>query len=283
MLLAGDIGGTKTRIAVFSLEDGPRAPLAEKTYISKQFPNLEALVRQFRSEFDLPVSRASFGVAGPVIEGEATITNLPWRINRNHLMEELSLADVHLMNDLESIAAAITTLESTELHTLNQGNPQPGGTIAIIAPGTGLGEAFLTWDGVKYLPHPSEGGHTDFAPINHLELDLLKYLMDETGLDHVSYELVCSGRGLPNIYNFLKESEYAREPQWLTQQLSEANDPTPVIANTALDESKSCALCTTTLDMFVSILGSESGNMAGYPASYPARFGKEYLYDRIQR
>jgi glucokinase len=260
MLLAGDIGGTKTNLAVFSAETGLRAPLAEATFPSADYPSLEALVREFLDQVDLKVDRASFGVAGPVAAGRAEITNLPWVMDGTQLQEVLNLSSVRLLNDLAAIAHAVPFLEPDDLHTLNVGQPVPAGTMAVIAPGTGLGEAFLTWGGSRYRPHASEGGHTDFAPTNPLEVELLRYLQDRFG--HVSCERVCSGRGLPNIYAYLKDSGYADEPAWLAEQLAAADDPTPVIVNTALDEEKPCELCVATLNTFVSILGAEAGNLA---------------------
>lgn len=260
MLLAADIGGTKTDLAVFSPEAGPRAPLAEARFPSADYPSLEALVREFLSQMDVKVERASLGVAGPVVAGRATITNLPWVMEEEQLQAALHLSSVRLLNDLNAIAHAVPFLESADLHTLNEGQPTPDGAIAVVAPGTGLGEAFLTWDGASYRPHASEGGHADFAPNNVLEADLLRYLQGR--FQHVSYELVCSGRGLPNIYAFLKDSGYSGEPAWLAERLAGADDPTPVIVNAALDGEKPCELCVATLNTFVSILGAEAGNLA---------------------
>ncbi len=260
MLLAGDIGGTKTRLAVFSPEAGLRAPLAEKTFPSASYPGLEALASEFLAQVSLPVERASFGVAGPVVAGQATITNLPWVMDERQLQEALNLSSVRLLNDLEAVAQAVPLLEATDLHTLNEGQPAPGGAMAVIAPGTGLGEAFLTWDGARYRPHASEGGHVDFAPTNPFEIELLRYLQGRFG--RVSYERVCAGPGLLNIYAYLKDSRYAQESAWLAEQLTAADDPTPVIANAALHEEKPCTLCAATLKVFVSILGAEAGNLA---------------------
>jgi hypothetical protein len=177
-LLAGDIGGTKTNLAIFASQTGPRTPLAQATFPSTDYPNLETLVGEFLSQIDLPVERASFGVAGPVVAGQATITNLPWVIDEQRLQDALKLAPVRLLNDLQAIANGVPFLEPPDLHTLNEGQPAAGGAIAVVAPGTGLGEAFLSWDGARYRPHPSEGGHADFAPNTPLEVDLLRYLLD---------------------------------------------------------------------------------------------------------
>jgi glucokinase len=276
MLLAGDIGGTKTNLAVFSPEDGPRAPLTEATFPSADYSSLEALVREFLAQVNLQVERASFGVAGPVAAGRSTITNLPWMMEETQLRKELNLSSVRLLNDLAAIAHAVPFLEPADLHTLNVGQPTPGRAIAVIAPGTGLGEAFLTWDGSRYRPHGSEGGHADFASTNPFEVELLRYLQNR--FEHVSYERVCSGRGLPNIYAYLKDSGYADEPTWLAERLAAADDPTPVIVNaalrqpfdgaqdkaqdTAFDGERPCELCVAALSAFVSILGAEAGNLA---------------------
>jgi glucokinase len=260
MLLAGDIGGTKTNLAVFSPQVGPKAPLAEATFPSGRYPSLEEIAQEFLNQVDLTVQRASFGVAGPVVGGRATITNLPWVIDERQLQKALNLSSVHLLNDLAVIASAIPFLEADDLHTLNEGAPVPGGAMAVIAPGTGLGEAFLTWDGSHYRAHGSEGGHAGFSPSNILETEMLRYLMDR--FDHVSCERVCSGKGIPNIYAFLKDSSYAEEPDWLAEKLAVADDPTPVIANNALNSERSCELCVATINTFVSILGAEAGNLA---------------------
>jgi glucokinase len=260
MLLAGDIGGTKTNVAIFSPKDGPRIPLVEATFPSARYPTLEAVVREFLSRVDLAVSRACFGVAGPVVNGRATVTNLPWEMEETQLARTLELKSVFLLNDLESIANAIPLLEGDDLYTLNDRDLTPGGAIAVIAPGTGLGEAFLTWNGSQYEAHPSEGGHADFGPSNELESGLVRYLLDIYG--HASWERVCSGIGLPNIYAYLKASSYAEEPSWFADKLAAASDPTPVIVNNALGEGERCELCVATLNTFVSALGAEAGNLA---------------------
>jgi glucokinase len=258
-ILAGDIGGTKTTLAVFSSEKGLDSPMTEKTFPSVDYPSLEALVSDFFTQTGMKVKGASFGVSGPVVEGRASITNLPWVMSEGQLREELGLSSVHLLNDLVAIAHALPSLKAADLHTLNQGDPAPGGAMAIVAPGTGLGEAYLTWDGSRYRAHASEGGHTDFAPNNPLEIDLLRYL--QARCDHVSYERVCSGMGLPNIYSFLKDSGYGEEPAWLAEKLAQAEDPTPYIASAGLDAESPCGICSLALKTFVSILGAEAGNL----------------------
>ncbi|MFO8035680.1 MAG: glucokinase [Anaerolineales bacterium] len=260
MLLAGDIGGTKTNLALFSVERGPRDPLTEATFPSREYANLGDLVREFLSEVDHPVESASFGVAGPVVDRQVEVTNLPWVIDAKTLEEQLDIHPVRLLNDLEAIAHAVPFLESDDVYTLNKGKQVREGNKAVIAPGTGLGEAFLTWDGSRYRAYPSEGGHVDFGPTTPLQMDMLHYLQEK--FDRVSYERVCSGIGIPHIYEFLKESGHAKEPEWLSKKLAEVDDPTPVIAKAALAEGRTCDLCQVTMDTFVSVLGAEAGNLA---------------------
>jgi len=260
MLLAGDIGGTKTNVGIFSTEKGPREPIAEDTFQSAHYPDLETLVIEFLSKVSLNVKLASFGVAGPVVEGQAKITNLPWVIKDSRLREKLRLDSVCLFNDLTAIAYGVRSLEHEDLYTLNKGKPVSHGTLAVIAPGTGLGEALLIWNGERYLSCPSERGHADFGPNSSLEIDLLRYLHKKMG--HVSFERICSGQGLPNIYSYLKETDYAEEQGWLAEQLILTDDQTPLIVNSAIDNEKPCELCRAALDIFVSALGAEAGNLA---------------------
>ena len=262
MLLAGDIGGTKTNLAIYTHEHGQHMPVVEGTFPSANYPSLEAIVLEFLSQIKLPrpLDHATFGVAGPVVNHSATITNLPWVMEETQLEQILHIPSVRLLNDLEAIANAVPYLGLDDISTLNEGHAVPGGTIAVIAPGTGLGEAFLTWDSTKYFAHTSEGGHADFAPSNDLEIELLRYLFEH--LTHVSFERVCSGRGIPNIYRFLKERGHAVEPPELAEQLSAVDDPTPIIFNAALRADAPVEICIATLDTFVSILGAEAGNLA---------------------
>ena len=268
MLLAGDIGGTKTSLAIYSAAQGVGAPLATATFRSADYPSLELVadtfMKQLRAEpggiDTAAIDRAAFGVSGPVVAGSATITNLPWVMREADLAAALHLKHVRLLNDLQSIALAVPTIPAARLHTINAGVAVAEGSIAVIAPGTGLGEAYLTWDGAQYRAHACEGGHADFGPTNALEIGLLQYLMPK--IDHVSYERVCSGIGLPNLYDYLKDSGIASEPHWLAVQLAAAADPVPVIVNAALAAEPGSELCVATLDLFVSILGAEAGNLA---------------------
>lgn len=261
MLLAGDIGGTKTILAAFSPETGPRRPVAQAIYPSANYSGLEVMAREFLAEVNLAVDHACFDVAGPVVEGRARTTNLPWVIDETALQQALNLRAVRLVNDLEAIAHAVPILQPEDLHTLNEGEVVPEGAMAVVAPGTGLGEAYLTWDGSGYRAHASEGGHADFAPTNPTQIELLRYLRERFD-GHVSFERVCSGLGIPHLYDFFRDSGYAPELPDLAEQLAVAADRTPLIMNAALARPAPCTLCTATLDTFVEILGAEAGNMA---------------------
>lgn len=262
MLLAGDIGGTKTHLAIFSTDTTPK-PEQEAIFKSADYPSLEVIAQKFLADTGVSVSHAVFGVAGPVVNGESKITNLPWRITEANLSQTLQLpsAAVKLLNDLEAIAYAVPHLPASDVTLLNsnQVDPYMRGHKAIVAPGTGLGEAVLFYQNGHYQVIPSEGGHTDFGPTNLLQLGLLRYLLDK--YNHVSYERVCSGAmGIPNIYAYLKESRSAEESSQVAARLRESLDPTPVIIQAAINSE--CELCRATLNTFVSILGAEAGNLA---------------------
>jgi glucokinase len=259
MLLAGDIGGTKTDLAVFSPEGGPRTPLAQAEYRSAHYPSLQALVREFLAATSLPVTWACFDVAGPVIEGRAKVTNLPWELDEGALAKALNLRVVHLLNDLEAVARAVPELSLDDVVTLNVGERVAGGAIAVIAPGTGLGEAFLTWDGIRYRAFPSEGGHADFAPGTRLEAELLTHLLGR--YEHVSVERVCSGPGLGAIYDYLRASGAAPEAPELAGRLAAAEERAPIISEAGLREPAD-PLSAAAIAMFAGILGGEAGSLA---------------------
>jgi glucokinase len=259
LLLAGDIGGTKTVLGVFSAEHGPRAPLAQSEFPSAKYPSLVAMVREFLAGTGLTVERASFAVAGPVIAGSSKGTNLSWYLDETELATELELQSVHLLNDLEAIGDAVPSLEESDLHTLNPGEPVVGAARAVIAPGTGLGEAFLIWDGSRYRAFPSEGGHAAFAPTSDLEAGLLAYLRER--FEHVSVERVCSGPGLLNIYRYLRDSGHAAESAELARALP-AVEYGPSLISAAALRADSDPLSRAALELFVSILGAEAGNLA---------------------
>ena len=260
MLLAGDIGGTKTDLGIFSNEAGPHAPLVRAEVHSADYPSLQALAGEFLTKAPMPVDRACFAVAGPVIAGRAKTTNLPWAMDEDSLAKELNLRSIHLMNDLEAIAEAIPILRESDVRALNAGRPVPKGAIGVIAPGTGLGESFLTWDGSRYVAHSSEGGHADFAPTEERQIDLLRRMLKL--FDHVSVEHVCSGIGIPHIYEYLRNVERVPETPEVAQLIASAKDPSAVIITSAVDPHNTSKLCAATIDMFVSILASEAANLA---------------------
>jgi glucokinase len=260
MLIAGDIGGTKTDLAIYSSESGPHTPLAQTEVHSADYPSLQAMVTEFLAQVKLSVDVASFDVAGPVINGHAKTTNLPWVLDEGTLARELDLKAAHLMNDLEAVARAVPALRSEDTITIHKGERVPNGPIAVIAPGTGLGESFLTWDGSEYIAHGSEGGHSDFAPTDERQLRLLHYLLPRFG--HVGVERVCSGIGVPNIYEFLRDEEKISEQPEVAQLIATAKDHTKAIVEAALDAQHPSELCVATVDLLVSILASEAGNLA---------------------
>ena len=260
MFLAGDIGGTKTTLALYSREQGARRPLAERTFPSTEYSGLEAIVDEFLKSEKCVVTHAAFGIAGPITGRAVKTTNLPWVVSEEKIAEKLKVKHAHLINDLEAVASGVPLLHEDDLVTLNEGKSADGGAVGVIAPGTGLGEAFLTFDGSRYRAHASEGGHADFAPTGEVEIELLRYLRKK--YDHVSYERVCSGMAIPDIYEFLRDAGYGTEPEWLVDELSGVADATPVIVRGAIDEAKSCELCTAALEIFVSVLGAEAGNLA---------------------
>lgn len=260
MLIAGDIGGTKTDLAIYSLESGPHTPIAQTEVRSADYPSLEAMVKEFLSQTKLPVDVASFDVAGPVINGHVKTTNLPWVMDEVTLANELDLKAAHLMNDLEAVARAVPALRPQDILTINKGEPVENAPIAIIAPGTGLGESFLTWDGSQYAAHGSEGGHSDFAPTDERQMRLLEYLLPRLG--HVGVERVCSGIGVPNIYDFLRDVEKIPERPEVAQLISSAKDHTKVIVDAAFQPQNPSELCLATVEMLASILAAETGNLA---------------------
>lgn len=260
MLIAGDIGGTKTDLAIYSTESGPHAPLAQIEVHSSDYPSLQAMVAEFLANTKMSVDVASFDVAGPVIDGHVKTTNLPWVMDEHSLRAELNLKSVHLMNDLEAVARAVPALRAQDMITINKGEPVAHGPIAVVAPGTGLGESFLTWDGSQYVAHGSECGHSDFAPTDERQIRLLHYFLPHFG--HVGVERVCSGIGVPNIYEFLRDEEAIPERPEIAQLIASAQDHTRTIVDAAFDLQHPSELCLVTADLLVSILASEAGNLA---------------------
>jgi len=257
-ILVGDIGGTKTVLALFSKGGDPHTPDVHATFPSGKYPSLEAIIAEFLTGKDVAVQSAAFGVAGPVVKQIADVTNLSWVIDGRDVSASIGGVPVRLLNDLEAISEAVPRLAPDDLETLNAGRAEEHGALAVVAPGTGLGEGFLVWNGERYQACPSEGGHADFSPGTPLETELFLYLEPRFG--HVSYERVCSGMGLPNVYAFMKNSGKYPEPDWLRQELAAAKDQTPIISNAAMQGN--AEICVQTMQLFVSILAGEAGNMA---------------------
>ena len=258
MILVGDIGGTRTRLAAFQTE-GNRLELAVgKAYESQEHGGLQEVVAQFVRSEQIPVHSACFGVAGPVRHGRSKISNLPWTIDAKELAAQLKLNSVGLLNDLEAYAYGVDALESKDFVTLSEGSEDAEGNRAVISARTGMGMAGLYWDGFRHHPFASEGGHADFAPKDDLQLELMNYLKKR--YEHVSCERVLSGPGIRNIYEFLRDTGKAEEPPSLREQVQAAHDVPALIAKLA-NEGKA-AICEQAMALFVAIFGAETGNCA---------------------
>jgi glucokinase len=256
-ILAGDIGGTKTNLGLFL--KGKRRPRLKviETYSSRGALKLEHIIEQFLERHDVSIKSACFGIAGPVVNGRCKTTNLPWDVSEARIKGRFRWERFRLLNDLTATARGIPLLSSRERVYLNRAQPRKGQNLGLIAPGTGLGTALLIWHEGRFIPVSSEGGHVDFAPNNENEDNLWQYLHKRLG--HVSIERVLSGPGLLNIYSWMKDSQRQKEPAWLAKKIKEM-DPARVITETAINKKN--PMCIETLNMFVSILGSASGNLA---------------------
>jgi glucokinase len=256
MILAGDVGGTKTTLAIFDEVDQRLEVLEKERFSSQDHKSLEAIVDIFMKDRHRKVQWACFGVAGPVKKGRSRITNLPWVVDAHVLADYLGVQTVELINDLEANAYGIGVLGPDDFAVLNEGGHAEGNA-AIIAAGTGLGEAGIFWDGRHHHPFACEGGHADFAPRNETEVELLRFLL--VRFDRVSYERILSGPGLHSIYQFLRDTAKEEEPTWLKEEISQG-DPAAAISKAAL--SQKSEVCIRALDMFVSLYGAEAGNLA---------------------
>jgi glucokinase len=257
LVLAADVGGTKTNVGLYA--KGKRRPLlkAIKTYSSQDASGLEDIINRFLKDTGASVRRACFGVAGPIQKGRVKTTNLPWEVSEAGIKRRFGWSQVGLINDLTATALGIPLLQPRELCLLNNKRPSKGQNMGLLAPGTGLGMALLVWTGDRYIPMPSEGGHMDFGPNTLAEIDLWKYLHRRFG--HVSTERVLSGPGLFNIYQWLRDSGRYKEPVWLSRKISE-DDPSKVISEAALN--RKTPLAAAALKMFIGILGATAGNLA---------------------
>jgi len=256
MILAGDIGGTHARLALFDVSGGQYAPVSLTIFPSHEYHNLDAIAAKFVETTKVHPEAACFGIAGPVVNGRVEATNLPWTVDSQSVADQLQIRNVKLINDLEANAWGIPALAAKDLVPLNR-VATASGNRAVISAGTGLGEAGMYWDGLRYHVFACEGGHSDFAPRNDLEVELFGYL--ETRFGHVSNERVLSGPGLVNVFDFLRDSGRGTLPEWLREEIQKS-DPAAAISRAATEGK--CALAEQALDLFIAVYGAETGNLA---------------------
>jgi len=258
MILAGEIGATRTRLAAFETEGSRLQRVVEKNYMSQQHDGLSGILTDFIKTEGIPVHSACLGVAGPVRAGRSKISNLPWVIDAREVAKQLKLNSVGLLNDLEAYAYGIDGLDSKDFITLSEGAEEAEGNRAVISAKTGLGMAGLYWDGFRHHPFGCEGGHADFAPRDEIQIELLGHLQKKYG--RISCERILSGPGIKNIYDFLRDAHKAEEPEWLRTEMSAAPDPPALISRLALEGK--AAICDQALSIFVSVFGAQAGNCA---------------------
>lgn len=253
ILLAADIGGTKSNLALYKYDGSKLVLTKEEKYPTKDFNGPDELIKKFLGQDPIP-DRICLGVAGPVQDGKAKITNVPWEIDTATLSSQFDQRPVFIINDLEANAYGLATLEQIDIHPLHTGKIQKG-NIALISPGTGLGEAGLFWDGTHYSPFATEGGHSDFSPITAVDDELLSYLRRKFG--HVSWERLLSGPGIVNIFNFLREERNMDAPGWLLDRMA-VHD----VAAEISENGDTVAICVETMRLFFRYLATEAGNLA---------------------
>ncbi|MGD0095039.1 MAG: glucokinase [Terracidiphilus sp.] len=257
MILAGDVGGTKVHLALYDFIDGKLEYSRDQRFAAKDYPGLEEIVKEFLGA--QKVTAACFGVPGPVRNGRLRLTNLPWTLDSHELSGSLAITHVFLINDLEANGYGVAELSADQIYTLSEGDASQIGNRALMAAGTGLGEALLIWNGRIHTPYPSEGGHADYAPRNEDEIDLLRFLKQKYN-GRISYERVISGMGLTSIYEFLRDVRGMEESPKVAERIAAATDPNAVITELAL--AAKSETCEKALDMFVSAYGAEAGNLA---------------------
>lgn len=258
-ILAADVGGTKTNIAQFVSQNGKMVLQLEETYTTNHHNSLTEIILDFikKNNFEKP-DRISIGAAGPVVNGICHTTNIKFKIDVTELSRDLQINKVYLINDLEATAFGMTEMDDEFMVTMRNGNPSIGGHIAILAPGTGLGEACLFWDGKYLRPMPSEGGHSEFAPRTDVEFELVKFLQKTYG-EIIVWERLVSGPAIYKIYEFLRDVKGYEEQAWLTQKLAEAKDKSAVISETAM--SGLCTTCVLAMEMMVDFMARRANNM----------------------
>lgn len=257
-ILAGDIGGTNARLAVYDIELTSYETLAAETLPSREYGSLEEIVAAFMKGHPIECQRACFGVPGPVKDGRVQTTNLPWLVESSRLAAAARVEALALINDLKAQAYGVAMLGPQDLEVLNPGSETASGNAALIAAGTGLGQAGLYWDGQAFHPFATEGGHASFGPTGARQVALLDFLAQRFG--RVSWERVVSGPGLVNIFEFLLDYRDAAKPAWLADEVGEDGDLAPAITKAALD--RRCEVCVEALELFVELYGAEAGNLA---------------------
>ncbi len=258
MILAGDTGGTNTRLALFEKTEQGFQSVAEEKFSSPAFGSLIEIIEKFLAGKPYIIERACFGVPGPVQGNKAKLANLPWVVDADEVKKRFGYDYIGLINDLEANAYGLDELKDSDFAVLNAGNPTPSGNAALISAGTGLGEAGMQFANGRRLPFASEGGHADFAPRSELEIDLLRYLLGK--FERVSVERVVSGMGLQNIYEFLRDTKREEVPSWLAEEITACNDVGATVSKHGL--ACKAAICEQTLHVFASLYGAEAGNLA---------------------
>lgn len=262
MLLAADIGGTKSELAIFSLTGAETGSLGQQRFINAEFSGVEELLHHFLAGFEQPPRVACLAVAGIVSGDKAEMTNLPWQLDCRRLEKRFGFRRVILINDLTAVCSSLAMLQPADLLEIQAGGGQQGEVCGVVAPGTGLGEGLLVRFGEQLFVRGSEGGHTDFAPVDEEQLALLAWMRKK--MQPVSYEMLIAGPGLANLYDFCREYHHLRESAWIVEAMSRVKDRIPVIVGGATGAigAQPCPLCRRVIDLFLSILGSEAGNLA---------------------
>jgi len=257
-ILAGDVGGTKANIAFYNASPSGMVLIKQARYSSDEFKSCIEILQRFLQEGDHPKpDRICLGVAGPVLDGKVEITNLDWFLDSADIRTQLGVTHVSLINDLEAMAYGLAGLHEEDLIVIHTGNVSAKGNMAIVAPGTGLGEAGLYWDGHAHHPFPTEGGHCDFCPRTETDIELFKYLQKQHGV--VSWERLIAGPAIYDIYRFLRDEKKHEEPGWLKEAIQQAEDPSAVVSHAALENK--AVICTETMKLFVRYLARETGNL----------------------